>query len=57
MSDKNEKAILFAALKCIEALYQDGHIPEYMFKNILNEYADKINPADFNMKIKEKKGE
>ena len=57
MSDKKEKAILFAALKCIEALYQDGHIPEYMFKNILNEYADKINPADFNMKIKEKKGE
>ena len=57
MSDKKEKAILFAALKCIEALYQDGHIPEYMFKNILDEYAGKIDLADFNILIKKKKGE
>ncbi len=56
MSNK-EKAVLFAALKCIEALYQDGHIPEYMFKNILDEYADQISPADFNILLNKKKGE
>ena len=31
-------AELFAALKLIEQLYKDGHIPQYIFKNILNEY-------------------
>lgn len=30
----------FAALKLIEQLYKDGKIPNFMYRNILNEYAD-----------------
>ena len=37
----------FAALKLIEQLYKDGQIPEYMFRNILNEYADAVDLAKF----------
>ena len=37
----------FAALKLIELLYKDGQIPEYMFRNILNEYADVVDLAKF----------
>ena len=37
----------FAALKLIEQLYKDGHIPAYMFRNILNEYADVVDLAKF----------
>ena len=37
----------FAALKLIEQLYKDGQIPEYMFRNILNEYADVVDLAKF----------
>ena len=33
----------FAALKLIEQLYKDGEIPAYMFRNILNEYADVVD--------------
>ena len=32
----------FAALKLIEQLYKIGEIPAYMFRNILNEYADVV---------------
>ena len=32
----------FAALKLIEQLYKDGRIPNFMYRNILNEYADII---------------
>ena len=37
----------FAALKLIEQLYKDGEIPAYMFRNILNEYADVVELAQF----------
>lgn len=37
----------FAALKLIEQLYKDGEIPAYMFRNILNEYADVVDLAQF----------
>lgn len=32
----------FAALKLIEQLHKDGKIPAYMFRNMLNEYADVV---------------
>lgn len=37
----------FAALKLIEQLYRDGQIPEYMFRNILNDYADIVDEREF----------
>jgi hypothetical protein len=37
----------FAALKLIEQLYKDGQIPEYMFRNILNDYADVVDLSQF----------
>lgn len=37
----------FAALKLIEQLYKDGKIPKYMFKNILKDYADKVDLSAF----------
>lgn len=57
MPEKKENGILYAALKFIEALHHNGHIPDYMFKNIINEYADRIIAADFKIKIKEMKGD
>jgi hypothetical protein len=32
-------------------------LPAYIFKNILNEYADKIDISEFTIKETEKKGE
>ena len=37
----------FAALKLIEQLYKDGKIPNFMYRNILNEYADNVDVAAF----------
>ena len=37
----------FAALKLIEQLFRDGKIPEYMFRNILSEYADIVDETEF----------
>lgn len=37
----------FAALKLIEQLYKDGEIPVYMFRNILNDYADIVDLSKF----------
>ena len=37
----------FVALKLIEQLYKDGEIPAYMFRNILNEYADVVDLSKF----------
>ena len=34
-------------IKLIEQLYRDGEIPAYMFRNILNEYADVVDLAQF----------
>ena len=47
-------AELFAALKLIEQLYQDGHIPQYMFKNILSEHRDIVDITEFNLQRKDK---
>ncbi len=37
----------FAALKLLEQLYLDGQIPEYMFQNMLTEYADVVDISAF----------
>jgi len=37
----------FAALKLIEPLYKDGKIPNFMYRNILNEYADIVDVTAF----------
>ena len=47
-------AEIFAALKLIEQLYQDGHIPQYMFKNILNEHRNIVDITEFNLQRKNK---
>ena len=47
-------AELFAALKLIEQLYQDGHIPKYMFKNILNEHRNILDITEFKLQRKDK---
>ena len=35
----------FAALKLIEQLFRDGKIPDYMFHNILKDYADIVDES------------
>lgn len=37
----------FAALKLIEQLYIEGHIPDYMFRNIISEAEDKVDITQF----------
>lgn len=43
----------FAALKLIEQLHKDGKIPAYMFRNMLNAYADVVDLSKFTV-IEEK---
>ena len=40
----------FAALKLIELLYLEGHIPDYMFRNILEEAEDDVDITQFQIK-------
>lgn len=37
----------FAALKLIEQLYVEGHIPDFIFRNILNEAEDEVDITQF----------
>ena len=46
----------FAALKLIEQLHKDGEIPTFMFRNILNDYADVVDLSKFTI-IDEKEGD
>ena len=43
----------FAALKLLEQLHKDGQIPVYMFRNMLNDYADVVDLSKFTV-IEEK---
>ena len=47
IAGKESPAHCFAALKLIEQLYRDGQIPEHVFQNILNDYADVVDTAAF----------
>ena len=40
-------AYCFAALKLIEQLYRDNKIPEFMFHNILADYAGIVDVSEF----------
>lgn len=57
MSEKENNGILFAALKLLEALHHDEHIPAYMFQNILTEYAEQVDTTKFILKFDTKEGE
>lgn len=48
----NDPARCFAALKLIEQLYRDGLIPAYMFRNILNDYADIVDLSKFTVAVR-----
>ena len=37
----------FAALKLLEQLHKDGHLPAYLFRNMLREYADTVDLSRF----------
>ena len=54
----NDPDLCFAALKLIEQLNHDGHLPAYMFRNIMNDYAGIVDLSKFTVKeIKKKKEE
>ena len=46
-TDPFTPAHYYAALKLIEQLYKDGQIPAFMYRNILNEYADVVDLSKF----------
>lgn len=46
MQDK-ENNKLYIAIKLIEILYKEGKITKTIFKNILNEYSDRIDITSF----------
>jgi hypothetical protein len=37
----------FAALKLLEQLHKDGHLPAHIFRNILREYAGVVDLSQF----------
>ena len=52
----NDPDLCFAALKLLEQLNHDGHIPAYMFRNIMNDYAGIVDLSKFTVKeIKKEK--
>ncbi|MBQ6164233.1 MAG: hypothetical protein IJK23_07150 [Clostridia bacterium] len=54
----NDPDLCFAALKLIEQLNHDGHLPAYMFRNIMNDYAGIVDLSKFTvMEIKKEKEE
>ena len=53
----NDPDLVFAALKLIEQLNRDGHIPAYMFRNILNDCEGIADLSKFTVSENEKKKE
>lgn len=53
MNTEYTSAHYFAALKLLEQLHKDGKIPAYMFRNMLNDYADIVDLSKFTV-IEEK---
>lgn len=45
IADSSEE--YFAALKLIELLYIEGHISDFIFRNILNEAEDEVDITQF----------
>ena len=54
----NDPDLCFAALKLLEQLNHDGHLPAFMFRNIMNDYAGIVDLSKFTVKeIKKEKEE
>ena len=54
----NDPDLCFAALKLLEQLNHDGHLPAFMFRNIMNDYAGIVDLSKFMVKeIKKEKEE
>ena len=54
----NDPDLCFAALKLLEQLNHDGHLPAYIFRNIMNDYAGIVDLSKFTVKeIKKEKEE
>lgn len=54
----NDPDLCFAALKLLEQLNHDGHLPAFMFRNIMNDYAGIVDLSKFTvMEIKKEKEE
>ena len=45
--DNTEATMSGSALKLIEQLHKDGKLPAYIFRNILNDYADVVDLSQF----------
>ena len=39
----------YAALKLIELLFEEGHIPDYMLRNAINEAEDEVDVTQFKL--------
>ena len=53
----NDPDLCYAALKLIEQLNHDGHIPAYLFRNIMNDYAGIVDLSKFTVIDNKKKKE
>lgn len=53
----NDPDLCYAALKLIEQLNHDGHIPAYMFRSIMNDYAGIVDLSKFTVKENNKEKE
>ena len=53
----NDPDLCYAALKLIEQLNHDGHIPTYMFRNIMNDYTGIVDLSKFTVKENNKEKE
>ena len=46
----NDPDLCFAALKLLEQLNHDGHLPAFMFRNIMNDYSEIVDLSKFTVK-------
>ena len=53
----NDPDLCFAALKLLEQLNHDGHLPAFMFRNIMNDYVGIVDLSKFTVKDNKKEKE
>lgn len=46
----NDPDLCFSALKLLEQLNHDGHLPAFMFRNIMNDYSEIVDLSKFTVK-------
>lgn len=49
IKSSDDPSRIFAALKLVEKLYKDGKIEKTVFKNVLEQYSDKVDITKFNL--------